>query len=462
MLFLNSKFASEKLVDKFINSPITREDLAFFIAKLHNISEKEVSTSVFQDVPSSHWSAKYIQYVVDNNIMSEYPDGSFHPEKSVRKIEFLISLVRAYKLKLNKEVTKLPFQDINPTHWTAKYIQTSLDNGFITPANKLDVNKELTVLDLVKLGSNLEEVKKEMAFVKESNKSISLDPQVLDKLDEKINPVIAQKIAEKSHNQKLELENIVDGQLFFKPTVLLKGTVYPPSNVSVNNQFIQPTIDGYFEIALKLKQNINTINISSLDNSRTITLYHLESYKDLANHWLEQTAAKARYLNLVEPSDNFDPDKVINKAELAHYINLFLYQNQDKQKVISIQNMVDLKPDQPYYNEIVNSVLNKVFIIDSTNSFNPEKPVRRIEALVAICRALKLDENNLDSNYEKQIFRDIPKKHWASKTINFALEKNIISKSNYFKPKKYITKAELIAMLSNTPPIKQQFENIFK
>ncbi|MCP4049128.1 MAG: S-layer homology domain-containing protein, partial [bacterium] len=57
--------------------------------------------------------------------------------------------------------------------------------------------------------------------------------------------------------------------------------------------------------------------------------------------------------------------------------------------------------------------------------------------------------------------KDIKKNYWAIPFIKSAYEIKIIAPSKYFKPKKYITKAEWGAILSKTPPVRKKLMKVF-
>ena len=41
----------------------------------------------FSDVPASYWAYDYIQGLANLNVVSGFPDGKFHPEKAVVKLD---------------------------------------------------------------------------------------------------------------------------------------------------------------------------------------------------------------------------------------------------------------------------------------------------------------------------------------------------------------------------------------
>lgn len=82
-------------------------------------------------------------------------------------------------------------------------------------------------------------------------------------------------------------------------------------------------------------------------------------------------------------------------------------------------------------------------------TFQPNKPVTRAEAAVMLERALM--EEKKESKMT-EAFSDVPKDHWAHKTISRMAEKKIIKgyKNEEFKPNQTINQAEAIKMVIAT------------
>lgn len=55
-------------------------------ADLQNLNA-EFSTQTFRDVPKSSWFFGFVQTLVETNIMSGYPDGTFHPDRQLNRAE---------------------------------------------------------------------------------------------------------------------------------------------------------------------------------------------------------------------------------------------------------------------------------------------------------------------------------------------------------------------------------------
>lgn len=79
--------------------------LLLFVAPLSAAaSEVQVHQSqiIFNDVPKTHWSYSAVEWGLDNEIVTGYPDGSYKPDQNVTQSEFLAMLLKAYKVDLPK------------------------------------------------------------------------------------------------------------------------------------------------------------------------------------------------------------------------------------------------------------------------------------------------------------------------------------------------------------------------
>ncbi|BAU26527.1 outer membrane protein assembly factor BamB [Aneurinibacillus soli] len=76
-----------------------------------------------------HWAEKYIQEAIDRGITQGYPDGTFQPDASITRIEFISLLMRALDKKV-EGTTVLPFTDQNNIqNWGKNAVATAVQLG---------------------------------------------------------------------------------------------------------------------------------------------------------------------------------------------------------------------------------------------------------------------------------------------------------------------------------------------
>ena len=72
-----------------------------------------VLAAVGTDVSDEFWAEKEISSCVNDGIISLYDDGSFQPEKEVKRAEFNSMLLRALGHALESSTVENKFSDVN-------------------------------------------------------------------------------------------------------------------------------------------------------------------------------------------------------------------------------------------------------------------------------------------------------------------------------------------------------------
>ncbi|MGZ9586838.1 S-layer homology domain-containing protein, partial [Paenibacillus marinisediminis] len=112
------------------NQLINREEVATIFYRLMDDESRETymkTTNTFSDVEATRWSNKYISTMQNAGIIEGYPDGSFHPFRSITRAEFAAIAARFDKLD---ERPNTMFSDISG-HWAEKYIASAANKGWI-------------------------------------------------------------------------------------------------------------------------------------------------------------------------------------------------------------------------------------------------------------------------------------------------------------------------------------------
>lgn len=85
---------------------------------------------VFSDIKPSHRNFQAIKFLKENKIISGYADGSFKPQKTVNRAEALKMLMLAFDIK-NTDVKAVSFKDVNNKDWYASFLATALQKGIV-------------------------------------------------------------------------------------------------------------------------------------------------------------------------------------------------------------------------------------------------------------------------------------------------------------------------------------------
>lgn len=77
----------------------------------------------------NHWAKEEIQYMMDKNIVSGYPDGNFKPDKQITRAEFvkIINYIFGY---LEKD--SILFTDVKEGDWFYEEVAKAVRAGYIS------------------------------------------------------------------------------------------------------------------------------------------------------------------------------------------------------------------------------------------------------------------------------------------------------------------------------------------
>lgn len=124
-------------------------------------SAAEVPAKAFADVKESHWAKKDIVGAVTKGYVDGYPDGSFNPEGTVTRAEFIKMTVAALKYKLSSKGESSAWYT---SYWNSAKEQKLIVNNDIS---EQEVNKSITRYEMARvaaraIGESTDEDKKWM------------------------------------------------------------------------------------------------------------------------------------------------------------------------------------------------------------------------------------------------------------------------------------------------------------
>lgn len=104
-----------------VKKTITRAEVAVFLTRSLAL---KTGASTFKDVPAKHWARESIGKVAAANLMGGYPDGTFRPSAALSREELSVVLVRAYALAGKPSQTVVPpvFKDVKEDSWSGPSI----------------------------------------------------------------------------------------------------------------------------------------------------------------------------------------------------------------------------------------------------------------------------------------------------------------------------------------------------
>lgn len=102
----------------------------FLLGLISILNTLTVSAATFSDLPLNDQNYEAISYLQSAGILNGYPDGTFKPNQSVNRAEFLKIVLEGSKIELNSTTT-LPFSDVNTSLWYGKYLQKAYTEKWI-------------------------------------------------------------------------------------------------------------------------------------------------------------------------------------------------------------------------------------------------------------------------------------------------------------------------------------------
>lgn len=122
------------------NRSITRAEFSKIIISSLNLDEEAYSLfnvpSAFKDIPPAYWAKGYVELAYELGIINGYEDGTFRPERPIRRDELTAMIVRTLKVSNSLEApADLGFNDENEIPgWArdavAKALTLNLVNGY--------------------------------------------------------------------------------------------------------------------------------------------------------------------------------------------------------------------------------------------------------------------------------------------------------------------------------------------
>jgi hypothetical protein len=120
---------------------VTRGQMAVFVARGLAGGDAGVpdftGTPTFPDADAEHWALDYVEYVVDQNIVDGYDDGTYHPEYQVTRAQMAVYMARAMVAPttsvLADYVPAEPrnFPDVLSDHWAYTYVEYCVEQAVV-------------------------------------------------------------------------------------------------------------------------------------------------------------------------------------------------------------------------------------------------------------------------------------------------------------------------------------------
>ena len=423
-----------------LKTAVTRETLADAIFAY----QKDLTDA--KTFPTDSKSPKVAQ-VLGAGLMTSYPDGSFKPEQTVKLVDYIVGIVRLLKLSpKNYEKVALPYQDVAKDHWTTPYIQALYGEGLLPSGTQLQLGQPLTFQTFADLWILLPGVQSNLQASYAAKKSAISQDAMRTAVSATVLQVHALR-TEIAKTRRLELGFPAEGAVVSQPELVLRGRVFPPETIKLNQKPLVPSADGSFSVSVSLAQpgtHAMRLDASFATLVRTVT--YTPGYADMTGHWAAHTAAKFAQLGWrFDNGPDFLPRQYVTRLELARVLNQIF-------KPASSANF-DLKDVAENDRAVVASVLSEGFMSLHQGLFVGQNPASKAEVAIVLQRAL-----GLPKAAPVALFSDVPATHWAVSEIAALVSANMITAGGYFAPSRAITRAELVALLAKVPAVKSKID----
>lgn len=135
---------------------ITREEVTAILYRINSRSYDKpfVHTGeLFPDVDIDRWSVREVEFMAENEVVLGYPDGEFKPSKDIKRAEFAALISRFAGLKKDSGENK--FADLTDEHWAYRDILNLVEeklisgypDGTFKPENSITRAEVMTVIN---------------------------------------------------------------------------------------------------------------------------------------------------------------------------------------------------------------------------------------------------------------------------------------------------------------------------
>jgi len=248
-------------------------------------------------------------------------------------------------------------------------------------------------------------------------------------------------------------------------TVMVRGKVEHPKikSIKINDQIVAVK-KGSFEAEVSLMLGKNTIWVSGLDEkgkaikSVKLRVLRLKKFADVpSDYWAREAIELLGTLNIMPgfSNDTFRPEEKITRAD--YLINLLNVGKTPPATELKPFPFKDIKLTDKFAPYAKAGYDEKLILGYPDKTFRPLKLVNRLEGTILAVRFSKFSL----AEVRERPYEDISARHWAIKEITTAKEKSMLKfVLENFYPKKDLTRAELAVMLSKTPKVAAQIEEL--
>ncbi|MDB9362636.1 S-layer homology domain-containing protein [Nodularia spumigena CS-588/02] len=369
------------------------------------------SSSIFSDL-AGHWTADFVEALVQRGAISGFPDGTFAPDSPINRAQYAAIIAKSFKLQIRNLGSK--FTDVNSSFWAASAISQTAEMGFISgfPDRTFRPRQNLTkVQAIVSIVNGL--------------KLTGGNPQVLNVYRDRTQipsyatnavAIATQSLLVVNYPQTEQLEPLRDITRGEVATLIYQALVAKGEEKAIASPYI-------------VSPDVN-----------------IPGFTDISGHWAEPFIRGLASMNLTHgfADGSYQPDKPMTRAEYAALVAV-AFNPAPKRPPF---DFTDISPD--FWADEALQIASRGGFISGFNdrTFRPAENVQRIQVILSLVNGLTLptaDNNALLTYTDSQT---IP--NYARQAVVTATQQRIVV--NYPNPKQLVptreaTRAEVAAMV---------------
>lgn len=118
-----------------------KNKILIFLAMVVLFTATSVFAVTFTDLTEDYWANEYITDLTEKGVVNGYPDGTFNPEGTIARGEFL-KLVIAASMPKDVPITLAPSA---MNHWAGQYLHVAITYGVVNPSDITIENIDLPI-----------------------------------------------------------------------------------------------------------------------------------------------------------------------------------------------------------------------------------------------------------------------------------------------------------------------------
>ncbi len=412
----NTATATVVTVENQLNQSRVKGAVEFKVTDLANarISTSTIGTGDLTDIPG-HWAADFIAGLVNQGLISGFPDKTFKPDAPLTRVQYAAILAQAFNENLIRSEPR--FLDVSDNFWGKNAIIKSYRMGFISgfPDNTFRPNQNLTrVQALVSLASGL----------RLSGGTLSDLGFFADRAQ--IPSYATDEIAAAIQNQ-----------------ILIN---YPRTNqIEPLRDITRAEASAFIYQALVARNKLSPIDSPYIVKTGAV-LPTLGQLLDIQGHWAESFITRLYNQGIIGgfQDGTFKPDATITRAAYAALI-IRAFNLTAKRPAATFQ---DLSPNFWGYSAIQQAYQALILSGFPDNTFRPNDNLQRLQVILSLVSGLGLSGGSLNLISKYVDNKSIP--DYGKNAVATATQNRLIVNYptiNRLEPTRAATRAEVAVMV---------------